>query len=81
MMSNIKKVIKWLKDEFDQMSFFILILYLLLAFWVVFIDTEITRGFLGLSINIFFEMTGIFAIAELLKRLFPHFNWDNKEEN
>ena len=81
MMSSINKIIKWLKDEFDQMSFFILILYLLLAFWVVFIDTEVTRGFLGLFINLFFEMTGILAIAELLKRLFPNFNWENKEEH
>lgn len=81
MMSSINKVIKWLKDEFDQMSFFILILYLLLAFWVVFIDSEITRGFLGLFINLFFEMTGILAVVELLKRLFPNFNWENKEEH
>ena len=79
-MSSINKVLKWLKDEFDQMSFFILILYLLLAFWIVFIDAEVIKGFLGLFINLFFEMTGILAIAELLKRLFPNFNWENKEE-
>lgn len=79
-MSSINKVLKWLKDEFNQMSFFVLILYLLLAFWVVFIDAEVTRGFLGLFINLFFEMTGILAIVELLQRLFPNFNWENKEE-
>ena len=79
-MSNINTILKWLKNEFDQMSFFILILYLLLAFWVVFIDTEITDGFLDLLIKLFFEMTGILAIVELLKRLFPNFNWEKKEE-
>ena len=79
-MSNINKVLKWFKDEFDQMSFFILILYLLLAFWIVFIDAEVIKGFLGLFINLFFEMTGILAIVELLKRLFPNFNRENKEE-
>ena len=45
------------KDEFDQMSFY-LNSHLILAFWVVFIDTEITRVFRPV-INIFFEMTGI----------------------
>jgi hypothetical protein len=47
---------------------------------MVFIDTEVTIGFLGLFINLFFEMTGILAIVELLQRLFPNFNWENKEE-
>lgn len=79
-MSNVNKVLKWLKDEFDRMSFFILVLYLLLAFWIVFIDTVITASFLDLLIKLFFEMTGVLAIAELLKRLFPNFNWENKEE-
>ena len=79
-MSRINTILKWLKDEFDQMSFFMLILYLLLAFWVVFIDTTFTGSFAALLINLFFEMTGVLAIAELLKRLFPNFNWENKEE-
>ena len=79
-MSNVNKVLKWLKDEFDRMSFFILVFYLLLAFWIVFIDTVITGSFLDLLIKLFFEMTGVLAIAELLKRLFPNFNWENKEE-
>lgn len=79
-MSSVNKVLKWLKDEFDRMSFFILVLYLLLAFWIVFIDTVITASFLDLLIKLFFEMTGVLAIAELLKRLFPNFNWENKEE-
>ena len=79
-MSNVNKVLKWLKDEFDRMSFFILVLYLLLAFWIVFIDTVITASFLDLLIKLFFEMTGVLAIVELLKRLFPNFNWENKEE-
>lgn len=77
-MSSVNKVLKWLKDEFDRMSFFILVLYLLLAFWIVFIDTVITASFLDLLIKLFFEMTGVLAIAELLKRLFPNFNWENK---
>lgn len=79
-MSSINTILKWLKDEFDRMSFFMLILYLLLAFWVVFIDTTFTGSFAALLINLFFEMTGVLAIAELLKRLFPNFNWENKEE-
>ena len=79
-MSSFNKVLKWLKNEFDQMSFFILILYLLLAFWIVFVETIITGSFLDLLIKLFFETTGILAIVELLKRLFPNFNWENKEE-
>ena len=79
-MSSINKVLKWLKDEFDQMSFFMLLLYLLLAFWVVFIDTTFKGSFVALLISLFFEMTGVLAIAELLKRLFPNFNWENEEE-
>ena len=79
-MYSFNKVLKWLKDEFDQMSFFILILYHLLAFWIVFIETIITGSFLDLLIKLFFEMTGVLAIVELLKRLFPNFNWENKEE-
>lgn len=79
-MSRINTILKWLKDEFNQMSFFMLILYLLLAFWVVFIDAEVIGSFLDLLIKLFFEMTGVLAIVELLKRLFPNFNWEKEEE-
>lgn len=79
-MGKLSDILKWLREEFDQMSFYTLILYLLLAFWVVFIETDITGSFLDLLINLFFEMTGVLAVVELLKRLFPNFNWENKEE-
>lgn len=79
-MGKLSDILKWLREEFDQMSFYTLILYLLLAFWVVFIETVITGSFLDLLINLFFEMTGVLAVVELLKRLFPNFNWENKEE-
>lgn len=78
-MSSINNVLKWLKKEFHQMSFYVLLCYLFLAFWVVFIEVSI-QGLIGLLTKLFFEMTGILAIVELLKRLFPNINWEDKEK-
>jgi|GEM_PF-3292863 hypothetical protein len=76
-MSKFNKVLKWLRKEFDQMSFSFLLVYLFLAFWVVFVDAAITQSFFDLVIRVFFEMTGILAVVEMLKRLFPHFKWED----
>ncbi len=74
-----KKLLKWLKAEFNQMHFLILFGYLCLAFWVVFLDDEITQTAYGFLLKLFFEMTGILGIGELLKRLFPQFDWEKKD--
>ena len=44
-MSKFNKVLKWLRKEFDQMSFSFLLVYLFLASWVVFIDAAITQSY------------------------------------
>jgi len=79
-MVKLNRILTWLKKEFDQMSFYSLMGYLFVAFYVVFIETEITNSFFDALINVFFEMTGILALIELLKRLFPNFDWDKNKE-
>lgn len=79
-MVKLNRFLTWLKKEFDQMSFYTLMGYLFVASWIVFIEAEITNSFFDVFINLFFEMTGILALIELLKRLFPNFDWDKLKE-
>ena len=62
------------------MSFYMLLVYLFLAFWVVFIDAVITNSFLDYPIKLFFELSGVYAVIELLKRLFPNIQWEGKKD-
>ena len=80
MMNRINQFLFWLKQELNRMRFFTLLGYLLLAVWVVFVDADLTGTFFDVLFKLFFEMTGILAIVEVLKRVFPNFTWDDKKD-
>lgn len=79
-MNRINQFLLWLKQELNRMRFFTLLGYLLLAVWIVFVDADITGTFFDVLFKLFFEMTGILAIVEVLKRVFPNFTWDDKND-
>lgn len=77
-MTKINQLLLWIKQELNKMHFFTLIGYLFLSFWVIFIDSDITGSYLDILFKLIFEITGILAVIELLKRLFPNVTFEDQ---